>query len=185
MLMAAQYITEVLDSINKDISLLQTTFKKVGNGGPLGVIFFHNFEENGKFLLPEGPPPFNPATEPLGMTNARFILEVRKFNLFTRKELTPKRRELIFVQMCESLHPSETAILLAIKDQTLTELYPNITREAVAAAGFINPIVELVKKNLEPSEDQLQDSQSSLPHPPKKKSTYRYRPKNKNTGGTN
>ena len=43
----------------------------------------------------------------------------------------------LFVQLCEALHPQEAKILIAIKDQKLTSLYPNITREAVANAGFI------------------------------------------------
>jgi hypothetical protein len=34
-------------------------------------------------------------------------------------------------------HPNEAKIIIAIKDQKLTDLYPNITRKAVADAGFI------------------------------------------------
>lgn len=133
----AQYITEVLRDLNKDPSLFQTTYRKVGNGGPLGVLFMHAFTAQGKFLLPDGEPPYKPSPEPIGMTPARFIQEIRRFYLFTRKDLSNTKREQLFIQMLESVHQEEAKILIAVKDQTLTNLYPNITREAVAAAGFI------------------------------------------------
>lgn len=133
----AKYISEVLQEINDDVSLFESTYKKQGDGGPLGRIFFHAFTADGKFLLPEGNPPFRPDAAPMGMSPARFIQEVKKFYIFCRKDLASARRELMFVQLCESLHPNEAKILIAIKDQALTDLYPNITRKVVAKAGFI------------------------------------------------
>lgn len=135
--MAAKYITEVLKELNENPSLFDTTYKKNGDGGPLGVIFKHAFTKHGKFLLPDGAPPFKPSQEPLGMTPAAFITETRKLHNFCREDVKPMKRETLFVQLLEALHPDEARILIAIKDQTLTDLYPNITREIVAAAGFI------------------------------------------------
>lgn len=133
----AKYITEVLKEINTDPSLFETEYKKVGDGGPLGIIFKHAFTAEGKFILPDGEPPYKKAAEPMGMTPAKFIQEVRKFYLFSRKDLTSAKREVLFIQLLEGIHPEEANILIAIKDQQLTKLYPNITRERVAAAGFI------------------------------------------------
>lgn len=133
----AKYITEVLKEINDDISLLNTTYKKNGDGGPLGVLFKHAFTAEGKFLLPDGVPPFKPDSAPMGMSPARFQTEIRKFYIFCRKDLTPMKRETLFVQLCEGVHPDEAKVLIAIKDQKLTDLYPNITRKVVASAGFI------------------------------------------------
>lgn len=133
----AKYITEVLKEINDDLSLFNTTYKKQGDGGPLGVIFKHAFMAEHKWLLPNGNPPFKPDAAPMGMSPARFIQEVKKFYLFTRQDLKSLKREQLFIQLCESVHPDEAKILIAIKDQKLTELYPNITRQVVANAGFI------------------------------------------------
>lgn len=137
-----KYITEVLKEINDDPSLLQTTYRKVGNGGPLATFFKHAFTAQGKFLLPEGEPPFRPNPNPIGMTPAIFQQEINKFYVFCRADLTAAKRETIFVQLLEAIHPSEAKVLLAIKDQTLTKLYPNITRKLVAEAGFIPPLTE-------------------------------------------
>lgn len=136
----AKYITEVLKEINDDPSLFQTTYKKTGDGGPLGVLFKHAFTAEGKFLLPDGDPPFKKDAAPMGMSPARFITEIRKFYLFCRKDLTAGKREMMFVQLCEGVHPDEAKILIAVKDQKLTSLYPNITRKVVADAGFIAPV---------------------------------------------
>lgn len=135
----AKYITEVLKEINDNPALFETTYKKFGDGGPLGTMFKHAFLPEYKFLLPEGDPPYKKAAEPLGMTPSRFIQEVRKFYLFCRKDLTATKREQLFIQMLEGIHPDEAKIVIAVKDQTLTKLYPNITHEVVAKAGFVPP----------------------------------------------
>lgn len=136
----AKYLTEVLKEINDDVSLFQTTYKKTGNGGPLGVLFFHAFTSQGKFILPDGEPPFKPDAAPLGMSQVRIIGEVKKFYLFCRQDLKPMKRETMFVQLLENIHPDEAKIMIAVKDQRLTDLYPNITRKVVADAGFIPPL---------------------------------------------
>lgn len=137
-----KYINEVLKEINEDPSLLTTTYRKVGNGGPLGKLFMHAFTVQGKFLLPSGRPPFRPSGNPQGMTPAIFQQEIHKFTVFCRTDITASKREIIFVQLLESIHPTEADILIAVKDQELTKLYPNITRKVVADAGFIPPLTE-------------------------------------------
>jgi hypothetical protein len=153
-----KYVTEVLKEINDDPSLLHTTYKKHGDGGPLGLIFKHAFTAEGKFILPNDEPPFRKATEPMGVTPAQFIGETRKFYIFCRADLKSIKREQLFIQMLESIHPDEAKILLAIKDQKLTKLYPNITKKVVAEAGYIPQLTaeelakekETVKKSARP-----------------------------------
>lgn len=138
----AKYITEVLKEINADPSLFQTTYKKFGDGGPLGIMFKHAFMPEHKFILPDGQPPFAQSKEPIGMTPSNMLSEIRRFYVLTRKDLKAVKRETIYVQMLESIHPEEAKILQAVKEQTLTKLYPNITRKAVADAGFIPPVAD-------------------------------------------
>ena len=135
-----KFVTELLKEINDDVSLFNTTYKKVGNGGPLAVLFKHAFTAEGKFILPDGEPPYKPNPNPQGMTQAIFQQEINKFYVFCRADLKPAKREVMFVQLLENIHPSEAKVLLAIKEQKLTSLYPNITRKVVADAGFIPPL---------------------------------------------
>lgn len=160
----SKYITEVLTEINNDPSLFQTTYRKNGDGGPLGILFKHAFTAEGKFLLPAGEPPFKKDSAPIGMSPARFITEIRKFYLFCRKDLSAIKRETMFVQLLEGIHPDEAKILNAVKDQTLTKLYPNITRQVVAAAGFIPP---LTSEQLQQEEVEVKKSVRSRGRPRK------------------
>jgi hypothetical protein len=136
----AKYITEVLKEINDDISLFNTTYKKHGDGGPLGILFGCAFMPSRKFLLPEGQPPFEPSKEPIGMTPSNMLAEIRRFYVLCRSDLRPSKRETVYIQMLEGVHPDEAKIIQAVKEQTLSQLYPNITRQVVADAGFIPPL---------------------------------------------
>lgn len=138
----AKYITEVLKEINADPSLFQTTYKKFGDGGPLAILFKHAFLPEHKFLLPDGQPPFATSKEPIGMTPSNMLSEIRRLYVLTRTDLKATKRESVYIQMLESIHPDEAKILQHVKEQTLTKLYPNITAKVVADAGFIPPVAE-------------------------------------------
>ena len=142
----AKYITEILQEINTDPKKIEQ-YKGIG---ALRLIFEHAFLEEKKFALPEGDPPFKKDAAPIGMTPANLYQETRKLYIFCRTDLKPLRKETLFVQLLENIHPSEAELVLAIKDQKLTKLYPKITHKLVAEAGFIPaPVVKEKKaKNL-------------------------------------
>ena len=102
----------------------------------LSLLFKHAFDPSEKFILPDGDPPYKLDTAPIGMTPGTFKQELRRLYVFCRKDLPAIRRESLFVQLLESVHPSEAKVLLAIKDQNLTGLYPNITHQMAFENGF-------------------------------------------------
>jgi hypothetical protein len=128
-----KYITEILDDINKDVTALET-YK---NNAAVKTLFEYAFLPEKKIDLPEGDPPFKPDPGPLGMTPANFFQETRKFYVFNRKDLPKLRREQLFIQLLEALHPSEAKIIVAMKDQNLNSLYNNITHQVLAQYGLI------------------------------------------------
>lgn len=129
-----KHIPEILDECNKDVTLFE---KFRGNAG-LKFIFEHAFLLEKKFVLPEGDPPFKPDVAPIGMTPANFTQETKKLYVFTAaRELKPIRREALFIQLLENIHPSEAKVLLAVKDQKLNKLYKNITAKVAVEYGFI------------------------------------------------
>lgn len=138
----ARFITEMLDEINKDPKAIE----KWKDSGALKYLFKHAFEKDSKFILPEGDPPYKEAAEPLGMTPTNFTQEMRRLYIFCRPDLKPLNREAMFIGLLEGIHPSEAKVLMAVKDQKLSKLYPKITAKLVAEAGFITlPVKE--KKN--------------------------------------
>lgn len=113
----------------------------------LKAIFEYSFDASKKWDLPEGEPPYKPTSEPLGMTPTNLFGEVRRFYVFCRKDLTPLKREGLFISLLEGVHPLEAEVLIAVKDQTLHKKYPKITRKLVTDAGFIPPLEKKAKES--------------------------------------
>jgi uncharacterized protein (DUF2249 family) len=128
----AKRVYEMLEEINNDITKI-ISYK---DNASLKLVLQNNFDEKLKWNLPETNPPYKAAVEPQDMAPSNLTLEVRKFYIFRRQDLKPIKREQLFIQMLERLDKKEQAILLALKEQSLTNLYPNITKEAIST--YIN-----------------------------------------------
>lgn len=130
----SKYITEILDEINTDPSKI-INYK---DNNALKLIFEYAFDPDKKMALPEGTPPFKEDVAPLGMSPANFAMETKKLYVFCRTDINDVRRETIFIQLLENLHPSEAKVVIAIKDQTLHKLYKKITHKFVYDSGMIS-----------------------------------------------
>lgn len=132
--MATRYITEILEEVNKE----PTALAKYRDNAALRFIFQHAFLPEHKFDLPEGSPPFKEDAAPLGMSKANLVMETKKLYIFTKaKELNKVRKEHLFIQLLENVHPSEAKLLVAVKDQKLNKLYKKVTADLAADYGFI------------------------------------------------
>jgi hypothetical protein len=131
-----KYVTEMLEEINKDPKLIA----KYKDSVPIKILFGFAFRPEGKFLLPETDPPYKPDAAPIGMSPANLLMELKKLYVFCRPDLKQLRREQLFIQLLEQVHPSEAKLILAVKDQDITRIYKNITHKLVYENGFIpNP----------------------------------------------
>ena len=128
------YINEILAEINANPALLSA---KYGDNAAVRTLLEYAFDPSKKFILPEGDPPFTPDAAPIGLSPSNFYQQIRKLYIFTRADLSANRREQLFIQMLESLHPTEAKVCLLVKDQNLTSAYPNITASLVASAGIV------------------------------------------------
>jgi len=129
-----EYVSVMLEKINNDPAIITD----YAGDAVLKGIFENAFDPELKWSLPEGEPPFKPTDEPMGMTPTNLFQEIRRFYIFRREDLNNLRRESLFIELIEGVHPEEAKILVAVKDQTLTGLYPNITADVVAKGGFIS-----------------------------------------------
>jgi|SRR5687768_16067633 len=124
----AKFITELLQELNDNIG----NVKSYQNNNALKEVLKYAMLPERKFILPEGTPPYRKDAAPQGMTLSNMYQEIRRFYIFLRKDLTPVKRESLFISMLEGLHPSEAEVLLLVKEQHLEYKYPRITKEAVA-----------------------------------------------------
>ncbi len=99
-------------------------------------ILHHAFHPNIKFLLPEGTPPYVFRGTPEAFPTTLYP-EVRTFYIFCEgggANVNQIRREAIFIQLLEKIHPDEAKIVIAMKDKKFNELYDTITYDVVREA---------------------------------------------------
>ena len=94
---------------------------KHGNNGALKEILKYTYDPNIKFLLPPGNPPYKSVVDETENPTYLYGL-VRKLYLFVEggnPKLKSQRREYLFIELLESIHPKEAEILLQMKDKKL------------------------------------------------------------------
>ena len=94
---------------------------KHGKNGALKEILKYTYDPNIKFLLPPGDPPYKSVVDETENPTYLYGL-VRKLYLFVEggnPNLNQQRREYLFIELLESIHPKEAEILLQMKDKKL------------------------------------------------------------------
>ena len=92
----------------------------------LKSLFIWNFDESVISLLPPGSVPYKANENPLGTDHSSLRREQRNLYMFVKggnDALSTIRRETIFIQMLEGLHPKEADIVVAVKDGNLEDMY--------------------------------------------------------------
>ena len=102
----------------------------------LKTIFIWNFDETVISVLPVGEVPFNKNEVPVGTDHTSLRREYKHLYNFVKggnDGLSGLRRETMFIQMLEGLHPEEAEILCLCKDKRLEDKY-KITYDIVKQA---------------------------------------------------
>ncbi len=89
---------------------------------PLKEILKYAFHPDIKFALPPGKPPYKTIGSPDEWNPTYLYPNIRKFYLYIEgghDGLTQLRREQLFVQMLEGLHPKEADVVIQVKDKKL------------------------------------------------------------------
>ena len=131
------FMHEVLAAISK----ARTKDKKIEllrehRSEALASLLIWNFDDTVVSMLPEGEVPFNKNEAPLGTDHTSLRKESRNFYHFVKggnDSLSKTRRESMFIQMLEGLHPDEAEILCLVKDKELSNKY-KLTKAVVESA---------------------------------------------------
>ena len=106
------------------------------NTNALRAILIANFDDSIVSELPPGDVPYTPNDAPEGTEHSVLEKEYRKLYLFFRggsTTLKQSRREELFIQMLEGLHPDEADLVCLIKDKGLSTKY-KISKQVVEQA---------------------------------------------------
>ena len=134
---ANPFVHEILELASKQ----RTKAKKIEilkeyETDALKTIFIWNFDDTVVSLLPQGDVPYKENEVPVGTDHTSLRREHKNLYHFVKggnDSLSGLRRETMFIQMLEGLHPEEAKILCLTKDKQLQTKY-KITYEIVREA---------------------------------------------------
>ena len=121
------FMSEILDLASKQ----RSAAKKVEvlqeyRTDALTAVLIWNFDDTALSLVPEGDVPYEKNDVPVGTDHTSLRREWKNLYHFVQggnNTLSPIRRETMFIQMLEGLHPDEADILCLVKDGRLSEKY--------------------------------------------------------------
>lgn len=129
--------SEILDKVHKAKNKDQKVMiLKQNNSEGLRMVIKSSFDPKIQWAMPEGEVPFKANDVPMGTEHTVLAMEAKKLWHFIKgaDNQTPQhKKETMFIQMLEGLHPEEAKIICLVKDKNLTEKY-KLTREIVAEA---------------------------------------------------
>ena len=131
------FIHEVLELVDKQ----RTKAKKIEileeySSDALKSILIWNFDQTVVSMIPEGEVPYKKNEVPVGTDHTSLRREWKNLYHFVKggnDKISTIRRETMFIQMLEGLHPEESEIVCLIKDKALEDKY-NITYDVVRKA---------------------------------------------------
>jgi hypothetical protein len=131
------FVHEVLDLVDsqrtkaKKIQILQEY-----SDDALKAILIWNFDPTAISIIPSGPVPYKENEVPVGTDHTSLRREWKNLYHFLKggnDSLSTMRRETMFIQMLEGLHPEEAKIICLVKDKDLESRY-KITYDMVQQA---------------------------------------------------
>ena len=130
-------LSEVLAKVSKQ----RTKAKKIqvlkeNESLHLKAILIWNFDDTVVSVLPEGEVPYNKNEAPAGTEHTYLAHEWKVLYNFVKGGndfLRPVKREQLFLQLLEGLHPKEAEIICLVKDKQLQTKY-NLKEDVVKEA---------------------------------------------------
>ena len=115
----------------------KVSYLKEHNTDALRIVIKSSYDPNVVWLLPEGNVPYVPNDAPEGTEHTDLAWEARKLYNYVRggnNALSQNKREAMFVQLLEGLHPDEAELLVAAKDKSLHKMYKGLSTNVVKEA---------------------------------------------------
>jgi hypothetical protein len=99
-------------------------------------LFVWNFDESIESAIPDGEVPYKPNESPTVDSQSKLASSYRTLYNYVKggnDTLKRTRRESLFIELLESLHPDEAEIICLVKDKNLSKKYRithNVVKEA-------------------------------------------------------
>ena len=108
---------------------------KKHEGFSLFTILQLAFDENIELDFPSGAPPFKKNPAPVGLQYTRLNRALKPLGQCIKGNKIPvAKKERIFINILEQVHPKDAEIIVAAKDKKLAKLYTKITDKLIGKA---------------------------------------------------
>jgi hypothetical protein len=158
--MAKKLISEILESAAMlDSQEGRREYLKDNYSVALITILKGGFDESVTWNLPKGVPPYRKDDAPKGLEPTTLYRQQKMFGKYFMKggrgdSLTPVKREGMFINMLECLHPDEAELVLAmVSKEGLTGRYKGITLKLVQ--DTFPALIPVVKKPKAEKEEKV------------------------------
>jgi hypothetical protein len=129
-----KYINEALDWATevKNVDELRERVRAVSLGNSIFMRFlaWGVGYEQGPYNLPDGKTPTKDEGLPSGMSDTTITMEFRRILTLlpngSAANVAQWRREEIWMQISQGVHPDEQVLLDAVKDKTILDIYPTL-----------------------------------------------------------
>jgi len=140
------YITEVLKNAgNQKSKQEKIEYLQKNNSKPLRNVLKGAYDDSIEWNLPAGKPPYQKDDAPKGFEMQNLYKMSPRFKYFVKGGIGEKmpavRREKMFIDILECLHPDEAELVLNMKEKSLMGKYNGIT-SALVAEAFPNLLVK-------------------------------------------
>ena len=144
--MAEKMISEILaKACSLKTQKEKVAYLKKMNSRPLRNILKGTLDESIQFILPKGVPPYQKDDAPKGYEPSNLHRMSPRFKYFFKggigEQMPAGRREKMFIDVLESLHPDEAELVIAMKEKKLMGKYKGITTKLVSEV-FPNLLVK-------------------------------------------
>lgn len=134
--MISLLVHEILQKVSSMESIdAKTAFLKQYDSLELRDVLRGSFDDCIQWNLPLGKPVYDGRLSKSGHSSSSLKLKIKIFHYFVKggqgDAMKPAKRENMFLQVLETIHPKDADAILAMKDKKLETLYPGINRDLV------------------------------------------------------
>lgn len=132
--MANLMIWEVLDLVSKAASKKEKIkILQMNNSLGLRDVLKASFDDRVQFMLPEGVPPFEKATEKF-LHLDKVTKNMGLYLKHNEGRVNKAKVEMLFIRSLETIDPKDAIVLCQMKDKTLGAAYKGLTKKLVQEA---------------------------------------------------
>lgn len=145
---------------NKKADLLKE-FRESVHGAALTTLVLLIYNRELEFRLPEGEPPYTSNKNPIGTDHSRLVVEHKhlyRYIVGGAPQLTQNKIETLYIELLESLHESESNLLIRIFNRSFDTIWKGERKYVIPFDSIKLAFPDIAWKEPKPKEKVIKDA---------------------------